>query len=266
MIAALPTHVIDVRSTMTANTPSPWQGEGRGGVRTPDHVSLDGKWRLTEPEQGITLTAHVPGVVDTDLLAAGRIPDPYYRTNDDAIQWVGQVPWTYSRTFTVPATFAAHRHIVLRCEGLDTLAHISVNGKLVSDTDNMFRTWEFDVRPLVHAGVNSIQVTFDPVEPYLQAHEHQAAFPDKPTSGWGYIRKAPFQQGWDFAPKLITCGIWRDIGLIGWNDARLTDIGVVQDHRPNGSVDLTVTANVDSGSPFPGGERGIRSDCRPFPR
>jgi len=213
----------------------------------PERVGLEGTWRLTQAERKLSLPAKVPGVVQTDLLAAGKIPNPFYRDNETAVHWVGEVPWTYSRTFTLSPRFARHRKILLHCEGLDTLAHIWVNGKSVAATDNMFRTWDFDVRPLLHAGSNSIAISFQPVEPYLKAHEHQAKFPDKPTSGWGYVRKSPFQQGWDFAPKLITSGIWRGIGLIGWDQARLTDVVIAQDHTKPGRVSLKVNVAADTG-------------------
>jgi len=217
-------------------------------IKTPDILTLDGRWRLVQPERHIDIAAHVPGVVQSDLLAAGKIPDPYYRDNENAVHWVGETTWTYTRRFTVSGTLMRHRHLVLHCDGLDTLAHVTVNGKKLADTDNMFRTWEFDVRPLLHTGTNTIAISFDPVEPYLRARDHQAAFPDKPMSGWGYIRKAPFQGGWDFAPKIITCGIWRDISLVGWDDARLTDIGANQRHH-GGVVDLDVDVEAIADKP-----------------
>jgi beta-mannosidase len=45
-------------------------------VKTP----LGQAWTLTTPEGAIPAT--VPGCVHTDLLAAGRIPDPYLDTNE----------------------------------------------------------------------------------------------------------------------------------------------------------------------------------------
>ena len=210
-------------------------------AKLPERVGLEGIWRVTQAERKLSLPGHVPGVVQTDLLAAGKIPDPFYRDNETAVHWVGEVPWTYTRTFKLSPDFVHHRNILLHCEGLDTLAYIWVNGKAVAHTDNMFRTWDFDVRPLLHAGNNYIAISFQPVEPYLKARVHQAKFPGKPITGWGYIRKAPFQQGWDFAPKLITSGIWRGIGLIGWDQARLTDMSVAQDHTRPGKVGLKVS-------------------------
>jgi beta-mannosidase len=217
---------------------------------TPINVDLDGKWHLSQVAKGISIPATVPGVVDADLLAAGKIKDPYTGTDLNSIHWVADVPWTYSRSFTVSPDVISLQHIILRCEGLDTLSHVVINDVQIAQTDNMFRTWEFDVKRYLHAGANTITITFDPVQPYLEAHVNQAAFPGKTVDvhGWGYIRKAPYQPGWDFAPDLVTCGIWRHIGLTAWNEARLTDVEVVQDHRTPGKVTLAVSVTGDQHS------------------
>lgn len=214
----------------------------------PERFALEGAWQLTQAARGIAITGQVPGNVHADLIRAKKIPDPFYRDNDRAVQWVGEVPWRYTRSFRVSPAFLRHRRIVLRCEGLDTLARVRVNGKEAGRPDNMFRTWEFDVRPLLQPGENSIQIDFEPIEPFLKAHEVQAQYPDKPVQshGWGYVRKPPYQQGWDFSPKLITAGIWRNIGLVGWDAARLTDLEVVQDHRASGQVGLDVKVEADT--------------------
>jgi beta-mannosidase len=172
------------------------------------------------------------------LLKAGKIPDPFYRDEGKQSKWVGEVPWTYTRGFDVSPAFLSRRHIVLRCEGLDTAAEIAVNGRPAGHADNMFRTWEYDVRPLLKVGKNVISVTFQPPAQYLA--EVAKRKPQK-VNDWGYLRKAPFQQGWDFAPVLETMGIWKGIGLVGWSEGRLTDLRIDQDHSRPGHVGLTVS-------------------------
>jgi beta-mannosidase len=229
-----------------------WGGGGGGakagkretGTSRPlQRLDLGGAWRVSQPDRHLDLPARVPGSVHTDLLAAKAIPDPFYRDNEKAVQWVGEVPWTYSRTFDVPASLLGQRHVVLRAEGLDTLATIRLNGREVAKTGNLFRTWEFDAKPYLRPGGNRIEIRFDPVGPVLKAKENQAKFPGKPAWGQGYVRKTPVQNGWDFAPKLLTCGIPRPIGLVAWDDARLDDIAVRQT-RQKGQVRLDV--NVDA--------------------
>jgi beta-mannosidase len=49
-----------------------------------------------------------------------------------------------------------------------------------------------------------------------------------------YTRKAPYQFGWDWAPCLVTSGIWRPVKLEVWNEIKIIDMAVVQkglDHK-----------------------------------
>lgn len=211
-------------------------------------VDLDGAWRLTQAERKIAVPAVVPGVVQTDLMRAGRLPDPYFGLNEKAVQWVSDLPWTYSRTFTVTPAFLRHRRIVLRCEGVDTIARIRIDGKEVGRPDNMFRTWEFDAKPFLVAGANTIRVDFETLDRAMKAMRERPPRFGKPVqdNGKQYIRKPPFQGGWDFAPRLLTSGIWRPIRLIGWDEARLTDVGVAQRHLAHRRVDLDVTLTADT--------------------
>ena len=171
-------------------------------------------WQLHPTDKPADVTpATVPGCVDTDLMAAGRLPaDPYFRTNESLFQDAAKTAWTYERHVDVPAELLARRHVELRCEGIETLAHVTVNGHKVGDTDNMFRTWRFDVRPLLHAGTNTIAVAFDPIQPYIAARV--AAAKGSKTrllaiKGMGEVRVEPCVNGWDFGPKFITYGLWK---------------------------------------------------------
>lgn len=190
------------------------------------------------------MPAKVPGCIHTDLLAAGRIPDPFYRDNEQAIQWVGETNWTYRRTFEVSAADLAHDRVLLRCEGLDTLATVRVNGQELARTDNMFRTWKFDAKPVLKAGTNAIEISFESVLPYVQkCNAERTLFewsgPHEPK-GRAWVRKEPCNFGWDWGPVFITFGIWKNIELVTFDEARLDDVAILQDHSDKKSVKLTV--------------------------
>lgn len=214
----------------------------------PQRVPLEGIWQLTQPSREISIPAEVPGVVHTALMAAGKIPDPYFSDNEKKVQWVSDVPWTYTRTFTLTPQFLRNRKIVLRCDGLDTFATIRLNGREVAKTDNQFRAWEFDAKPYLMAGQNTIQIHFETLASFLKRNEDRPKQFNKPVQEGGkvYIRKAAFQGGWDFAPKLLTSGIWRGIGLVGWDAGRLTGVGVEQDHTQPGQVGVKVRVKADT--------------------
>ena len=120
---------------------------------------LAGKWKLKQAGAKRSITAAVPGCVHTDLLRAGKIEDPYYRDNEKGLQWIGEAGWIYWREFQISSELLNSDRVLLCCEGLDTLATISVNGKKIAKTDNMFRRWEFDVKRLLKQGTNSTSIS-----------------------------------------------------------------------------------------------------------
>ena len=109
--------------------------------------------------------AQVPGVVQTDLLRDGLIPDPFYQDNDTRLQWIGLTDWEYRTTFQADAATLAHDHVDLVFDGLDTYADVYVNDQAVLHSDNMFRRWRVPVKTLLKVGPNTLRVVFhSPIE------------------------------------------------------------------------------------------------------
>jgi beta-mannosidase len=203
-------------------------------------LDLGGPWQVSQEGSVDTIPATVPGCIHTDLLAAGKIPDPFYRDNEKAVQWVGEANWVYHRSFDISPELLSHDFVVLKCEGLDTRATIHVNGVQVAKTDNMFRTYEFDVKKLFKPGGNTIEIRFESVLPFLRAKESVRKLPTWTYPGTGYVRKEPCNFGWDWGPTLVTCGIWRKIGIEAFNVARIDEVAILQDHSKKGQVTLNI--------------------------
>jgi beta-mannosidase len=212
--------------------------------------SLSGCWTLARGGKGSRITATVPGCVHTDLLAAGVIQDPFFRENEKTVQWVGESDWVYSRDFTVESEMLQRDRVLLACHGLDTLATVRINGKVVGRADNMFRTWEFDVRKALKAGRNRIEIRFASVIPYIRKRMKERHMPawkgPHDVQGGNYVRKEPCNFGWDWGPCLVTCGIWREIELVAFDRARLSDVQILQEHAKDGRVMLNVRATVEA--------------------
>ena len=183
-------------------------------------VNLNGAWLAAQTGAEKFFPATVPGCIHTDLLAAGKIPDPFYRDNERAVQWVGESGWIFKRSFQIPADLLKHDRVLLRCEGLDTLATVKINGQEIGRANNMFRLWEFDAKPALKAGDNEIEITFASPLPYMREMEAKRKLPEWAGSheprGRAWVRKEPCSFGWDWGPVLITCGIWRNISIDGF--------------------------------------------------
>ena len=216
--------------------------------------SLNGEWILTETGKTDAIPATIPGCVHTDLLAAGRIPDPFYRDNEKEQFWVGETDWTYTRTFQVSDELLAYEQVALRCYGLDTIADVTLNGEQIAHTENMHRTFVIDIKPHLKAGENTLQIDFAAPMPYVRqmdAERGEMAAWVEPmrVNSAAWIRKEPCNFGWDWGPMLTTSGIWRDIEVIAWNTARLEQVQVGQEHTDD-AVTLTVTATLSEAAPL----------------
>ena len=55
-----------------------------------------------------------------------------------------------------------------------------------------------------------------------------------------YTRKAQFQYGWDWGPKLNTSGIWKDVSINAWNDYKIENVYIKQNDLTDSIANLTV--------------------------
>nr|WP_233171633.1 glycoside hydrolase family 2 protein [Dyella sp. ASV21] len=208
--------------------------------------------------------ASVPGTVQTDLLAAQLVDDPFYRDNEAQIQWVGLADWQYRTSFTVDAATLSREHVELVFDGLDTYADVYLNGSKLLAADNMFRRWSVPVKSLLHAGGNTLEVRlYSPIkrlqpwllkQPYALPGEFDSAFGDEPKGKQtaNYVRKANYQYGWDWGPRIVTEGIWRDVHLDSWDALRVADFHIEQTQvsAESAHVNAKVDVEVDTSQPL----------------
>lgn len=210
-----------------------------------EQVNLGGAWRMREADSETWHSAHVPGSVYADLMADGTMPDPFWRENElDAFERMKK-DYVYQRTFTVSEAQLAHAHVELVCEGLDTLAHVSLNGREIAFADNMHITWVWDVKEQLHAGENALEIRFDSPILYCakKAEEAPGWESSDATPGFRHLRKAHCMFGWDWGPRLPDAGIWRPIFLRTWDTARLENALMLQAHH-DGVVDVTIRPEI----------------------
>ncbi len=183
--------------------------------------------------------ATVPGVVQTDLLARKVIPDPFYGQNETSLQWIGRTDWEYRTRFEVSAEELRHRHVELVFDGLDTFADVSVNGQPVLKADNMFRQWRVPAVGWLRPGTNELTIVFhSPITwlmPLVKAMPYHLptvgqvqAISEEGIPVDPYVRKAPYQFGWDWGPRFVTEGVWKPIRLETWDQVRVEDFHLQQ--------------------------------------
>jgi len=228
----------------------------------PMRTNINTNWQFRQVATTEWMPATVPGTVHTDLMAAGKIEDPYYRLNERSVQWIDKVDWEYKTTFNVSGEELSRQNLRLVFEGLDTWAVVYVNDVQVLAADNMFVTWTVDVRKHLRQGQNELRIYF--TSPVLKGVQKQAVFgfplpasnDQSEVGGMGknqvsiFTRKAGYHFGWDWGPRLVTSGIWRPVYLESWNEARIKDIQFIQ-HSIN-SKTAALTAELELETPVAG--------------
>ncbi|HVU15957.1 MAG TPA: glycoside hydrolase family 2 protein [Candidatus Didemnitutus sp.] len=199
-------------------------------------------WHFRDAATQRWLPATVPGCVHTDLVAAKKIPDPFFGTNELGLQWIEERDWEYRGTFSVPPALLSDEVVELVADGLDTVATVTLNGTEVARTDNMFVGFRWPVKSRLRPGRNEIVVRFESAMKYVRANS--SFTPPReindPVGGCVRIRKQQCQFGWDWGPRFVTAGIWRDLRLESWTANRLEAVRVTQHHDSDGTVALSL--------------------------
>jgi beta-mannosidase len=184
--------------------------------------SLNQGWTFREAGSSREYPAQIPSCVQTDLLSLKLIADPYAGTNERKDAWIEEKNWEYRCNVSIDEEFLKKENIVLIFEGLDTHADVFLNGISVLQADNMFRTYKINVKEILKAGSNELKILF--YSSAKTARESYKALPAPlPYDERVCIRKAPYQFGWDWGPKQLSIGIWKDVFLMGWNTAKIKD-------------------------------------------
>ena len=211
-------------------------------------IDLGGKWKFRQGGTTEWMDAKVPGCVHTDLMRDGKIPEPFYRDNENAMQWISDAGWEYEKTFTVSDTLFRHRHMELVCEGLDTYANVYLNDSLLFVADNMFREWYADIFYGLRIGVNKLRIQF-PSIPWENRSRYSKLKLKLPGEDKVVCRKAAYQFGWDWGPTFITSGIWRPIYIRVWDHMNVLGVQYVQKNLTDSLATLQAVFTVLSTLP-----------------
>ncbi len=220
---------------------------------------MNSGWVFKNAKDSVWRSAKVPGSVQTDLRAHQLIDPPFYRDNEKTIQWIDKEDWIYKKVFRFHRDQLNGAQGWLVFEGLDTYAKVYLNDSLIWITENMFVGNSLRIDHLLKNGNNSLGIYFEsPVEATLNYYNQlnyklPVSANDNDTIGQipgkrisVFARKAPVQFGWDFAPRILTIGIWRPVHFEKRAEANIQNISIQQDTVTQDSavVDFTLKLNA----------------------
>ncbi|MGN0487491.1 MAG: glycosyl hydrolase 2 galactose-binding domain-containing protein [Acutalibacteraceae bacterium] len=209
-------------------------------------ISLNGAWSLTYgSEEKVTIPATVPGLNIDDMISAGLIGDPALSASDKEYAFLCDFQGVYSKTFHLDFEDLKNEKAELTFKRIDTLARITLNGMTVAETDNVHRSYTFDVNDYLQEGENLLTVEFSSLKKYIDLKNSQFKLPYNAmgTTGHPHIRKAACSFGWDFAPELCPQGISGDCSLILRSEPLISRFEVRQEIK-NGTGEIHCRASL----------------------
>lgn len=151
--------------------------------------------------------AIIPGNVQLDLIAAGKIPDPFFGENNLKCKWVSDGCWMYTNKFEIPVEFK-DKDIFLKFKRTDYVARFFLNGNYLGYNTGMFSPSIFRIN--------------DSIDHNKEEQELIVLLKGSPNER-NRALKCQMSYGWDFAPNIRTIGIWDDVELFATNGGRIHD-------------------------------------------
>lgn len=192
-------------------------------------------WEFQERSSERWHAAEVPGDVMLDLMRTDQLVDPYFGTNEERAAWIGSTDWSYRRIFGEDELEALSKmqNPELVFEGLDTYATVVWNSDTLVQSQNMHRKYRCTL-PNTPEPSCTLYVHFDsPIKrgqvildqaPRLIPVSNELQPLGRQTSS--VTRKAKYQYGWDWGPRLVSAGIWRPVYIESARSVQREDVWI----------------------------------------
>ena len=166
------------------------------------------KWRVgyaedlgAVPERFVS--ALVPGATAADWASAEAWP-PFWKGEEcQRYRWMEEVFWTYEAELDFPE-MDGEKRLFFICGGVDYQFIVRLNGKTLHAQEGMNTALEIELTDKCSSG-DVLQVV---IFPPPKSDEK-----DPPKREANSCFKPPVSYGWDFHPRLIPVGIWKDAFL-----------------------------------------------------
>lgn len=192
------------------------------------------------PERFVPSTT--PGAAQLDWANAEGWPDYWRGENCMQFESMEAVYWVYESKVSKPE-LADNQKLFFVCEGVDYQFLIRLNGQTLHGQEGMFSPCCIDVTDAVSEG-DTLQIVIFP-------HPDSGDY----TSGRAEAKesvKPPCSYGWDWHPRLIPSGIWKDAYLETRNAFHIEDLQfdyMLEENLSQARVDLAIELNeIMSGS------------------
>ena len=158
------------------------------------------------------------------LFESGVSGDPSVSDNAAKLLPYSDSDCVFTAEFEITPLIMSMKNVLLRFLGLDGFCTVEINGHRIGATDNIHRTYVFDVKTKLSLGKNLLKLSFSASENVT-------------------VRKVYSSLGSEGSPRLPDMGIFRKIEIIAFNHKIISDVKVKQTHT-EGAVRLDLSVKT----------------------
>jgi beta-mannosidase len=178
--------------------------------------SLMQGWKLRNVKQTSWMDVTIPTTVQQELIKRKMAVNPFWGNQEKDIAWIEKENWEFALYFDASPSMMNQKFISLVLEGIDNDAIVKLNGVVLGNVNNMHRTWKFEIKNILSGSSNCLSIEIIGTQAIADTLAKQSLY-NLPTDNRAFSRKAAYQFGWDFAPRILSMGIIKPIYIIGNN-------------------------------------------------
>lgn len=179
----------------------------------------------------------LPCDVHQPLIAAGIIKDPVEADNCFAAEWIEQRSWWFRRLIEPEPGWHGCVTVELVLESLDVHADVFLNGVWIGHQSSAYYPFRKDIKPWLKDGENELLVRLTSgLETVCDADLAEIDFAVSTEAGNGcpergdkrraFVRKPACVYGWDWCPRIGTCGIVKEAWIEYHEKLAIRDVWV----------------------------------------
>ena len=160
----------------------------------------------------------LPVDIHMPLIKYGYIKEPVKADYCFEAEWTEKYSWWFLKEFSSKGIDMSSQAVELVLEGLDTEAVIWINGHLLGRHGSVHYPFTADIKQFIREGTNCLVVRvsagLESVDDKQLSQMNWAICREQDNGGEGrsdyrraFVRRPQYTVGWDWGPRVVTCGI-----------------------------------------------------------
>ncbi|MDR2266926.1 MAG: hypothetical protein LBE09_05005 [Christensenellaceae bacterium] len=209
-------------------------------------IDISNDWKYSSKNRLFKGTTNLPTCNYLDLLKDKFIGDPFFGENEGKLFWVSELDWTYEKSFEIRQDELQSKIVRIHFESIDTIADIYLNDELLDSVKNAHIPYDYDVKSKLKVGLNTLSVHLTSPVNYVANNYKNMNFPANfaGVNRFTTIRKAAYQFGWDWGPKLPCSGFDGRVYILCSDGDLISDLRVEQ-ALSSDFADLSISATIE---------------------